>query len=135
MKIYVCWTTRALGHDHPCATAYDAVVAAGYEPEVVHARGLGILPAFLNPTQKPEGVLRRIVTASSRPGDLCLDFFAGSGTLGAVARELGRGFLLVDSNPEAIEVMERRLGISAERPAPLEDDAAAEADAGDATSE
>ena len=67
------------------------------------------------PTQKPEGVLRRIVTASSRPGDLCLDFFAGSGTLGAVARELGRGFLLVDSNPEAIEVIERRLGIAAER--------------------
>jgi site-specific DNA-methyltransferase (adenine-specific) len=68
------------------------------------------------PTQKPEGVVRRIVTASSRPGDVCLDFFAGSGTLGAVARELGRGFLLVDSNPEAIEVIERRLGIAAEHP-------------------
>jgi len=68
------------------------------------------------PTQKPEGVLRRIVTASSRPGDLCLDFFAGSGTLGAVARELGRGFLLADSNPEAIAVIERRLGLVAERP-------------------
>jgi site-specific DNA-methyltransferase (adenine-specific) len=69
------------------------------------------------PTQKPEGVLRRIVAASSRPGDVCLDFFAGSGTLGAVARELGRGFLLVDSNPEAITVIERRLEIRAERPA------------------
>ncbi len=69
------------------------------------------------PTQKPEGVLRRIVTASSQPGDVCLDFFAGSGTLGAVARELGRGFLLVDSNPEAIAVIERRLGVTAERPA------------------
>ncbi len=68
------------------------------------------------PTQKPEGILRRIVTASSRPGELCLDFFAGSGTLGAVARELGRDFLLIDSNPEAIAVMERRLGIEAERP-------------------
>jgi len=67
------------------------------------------------PTQKPEGVLRRIVTASSRPGDVCLDFFAGSGTLGAVARGLGRGFLLIDSNPEAIAVIERRLGLVAER--------------------
>ena len=68
------------------------------------------------PTQKPEGVLRRIVTASSRAGDVCLDFFAGSGTLGAVARGLGRGFLLIDSNPEAIAVIERRLGLVAERP-------------------
>jgi site-specific DNA-methyltransferase (adenine-specific) len=63
------------------------------------------------PTQKPEGVLRRIVTASSVPGDRCLDFFAGSGTLGAVAAALGRRFLLIDSNHEAVEVMERRLGM------------------------
>ncbi len=56
-------------------------------------------------------MLRRIVTASSQPGDLCLDFFAGSGTLGAVAAELGRSFLLVDSSPDAVAVMERRLGI------------------------
>ena len=63
------------------------------------------------PTQKPEGVLRRIVAASSAPGDRCLDFFAGSGTLGSVARELGRSFTLIDSNPKAIEVIERRLGV------------------------
>lgn len=69
------------------------------------------------PSQKPEGIVHRIVTASSRPGDLCLDFFAGSGTLGAVARGLGRNFLLVDSNPDAIAVMERRLGMRAERSA------------------
>jgi site-specific DNA-methyltransferase (adenine-specific) len=62
------------------------------------------------PTQKPEGVLRRMVLASSRPGDWVLDFFAGSGTLGAVARATGRRFVLVDDNPEAIEVMRRRLG-------------------------
>jgi site-specific DNA-methyltransferase (adenine-specific) len=65
------------------------------------------------PTQKPVGVLRRIVAASSAPGDRCLDFFAGSGTLGEVARELGRSFVLIDSNPEAVEVMERRLGLTA----------------------
>ena len=61
------------------------------------------------PTQKPAGVLRRLVAASSRPGGWCLDPFAGSGTLGAVCRELGRRFVLVDSNPVAVEVMRARL--------------------------
>lgn len=62
------------------------------------------------PTQKPLGIMRRIVEASSKPGDLVLDFFAGSGTTGAAAQELGRRFFLVDENPEAIEVMKNRLG-------------------------
>jgi len=61
------------------------------------------------PTQKPEGVLRRLVAASSRPGGWCLDPFAGSGTLGAVCMKLGRRFVLVDDNPVAIEVMRSRL--------------------------
>jgi len=61
------------------------------------------------PTQKPEGVLRRMVAASSRPGGWCLDPFAGSGTLGAVCRELGRRFVLVDHSPAAIEAMRGRL--------------------------
>ncbi len=61
------------------------------------------------PNQKPAGVLRRIVSASSRPGDRVLDFFAGSGTTGAVAAELGRRFVLVDSNPVAVDIMRRRL--------------------------
>jgi len=65
------------------------------------------------PTQKPEGLVRRFVQASSRPGDLCLDPFAGSGTLGAVAAALGRHFLLIDEAPEAIAVMEARLGAQA----------------------
>ncbi|MEA2399098.1 MAG: hypothetical protein QOK25_2654, partial [Thermoleophilaceae bacterium] len=62
------------------------------------------------PTQKPEGVLRRIVQASTRPGDWCLDFFAGSGTLGAVAAQLDRRYVLIDSNPEAVRIMRARLG-------------------------
>jgi site-specific DNA-methyltransferase (adenine-specific) len=62
------------------------------------------------PSQKPEGVVRRMVLASTRPGDWCLDFFAGSGTLGAVAAATGRRYVLVDSNPEAIRVMRQRLG-------------------------
>jgi site-specific DNA-methyltransferase (adenine-specific) len=64
------------------------------------------------PTQKPEAVLRRIIAASTRPGDCVLDFFAGSGTTGAVARRLQRRFVLVDSNPEAFEVIRQRLGDS-----------------------
>jgi site-specific DNA-methyltransferase (adenine-specific) len=62
------------------------------------------------PTQKPEGIVRRMVQASTRPGDWVLDFFAGSGTLGAVAAKLGRRFVLVDESPEAFAVMRRRLG-------------------------
>ncbi len=57
------------------------------------------------PTQKPVGILRRIIAASSNPGDLVLDFFAGSGTTGVVAAELGRRFYLIDNNPEAVKVM------------------------------
>ncbi len=62
------------------------------------------------PTQKPEGIVRRMVQASTRPGDWCLDPFAGSGTLGAVAAKLDRRYVLVDSNPEAVRVIEKRLG-------------------------
>ena len=62
-------------------------------------------------TQKPEGSLRRIITASSRPGDLVVDFFAGSGTTGAVAKKLGRQFLMVDESPEAFQVMRTRLDL------------------------
>lgn len=61
------------------------------------------------PTQKPEGIVRRMVTASSAPGDWCLDFFAGSGTLGAVAVAAGRRFVCVDRNPEAIAIAAGRL--------------------------
>ena len=62
------------------------------------------------PTQKPEGVLRRIVSASSSPGGWCLDPFAGSGTLGAVCRTLGRRFVLIDEHPVAVDVTRARLG-------------------------
>jgi site-specific DNA-methyltransferase (adenine-specific) len=61
------------------------------------------------PTQKPIGILRRIIQASSKPGDVVLDFFAGSGTAGFVANQLGRSFILVDQNPESIEVIKSRL--------------------------
>ena len=60
------------------------------------------------PTQKPLGILRRIIAASSNPGETVLDFFAGSGTTGAVCHELGRNFILVDDNPQALAVMAKR---------------------------
>lgn len=60
------------------------------------------------PTQKPLGVLNRILRASSNPGDLVLDFFAGSGTTGASCLQLGRKFILVDNNLQALQVMAKR---------------------------
>lgn len=61
------------------------------------------------PTQKPSGILRRIVQASSREGDRVLDLFGGSGTTGVVAAQLGRRFVLVDEHPDAIATTQRRL--------------------------
>ena len=61
------------------------------------------------PTQKPLGILRRIIQASSKPGDSVLDFFAGSGTTGVAAAELDRKFVLIDQNPEAIQIIKNRL--------------------------
>ena len=63
------------------------------------------------PTQKPEGIVRRMIQASTRPGDWCLDFFAGSGTLGVVAAKLGRRYVMVDCNPEAVRVINARLKV------------------------
>ncbi|MBA3311842.1 MAG: site-specific DNA-methyltransferase [Planctomycetota bacterium] len=61
------------------------------------------------PTQKPLAIIERIVKVHSKPGDLCLDFFAGSGTLGEAAAKHLRRFLLVDESAEAVKVMTKRL--------------------------
>jgi site-specific DNA-methyltransferase (adenine-specific) len=61
------------------------------------------------PTQKPLGILRRIVAVHSNPGDTVLDFFAGSGTTGVAAAELGRSCILIDSSPDAVAVIKQRL--------------------------
>jgi len=60
------------------------------------------------PTQKPLGILNRMIRASSNPGELVLDFFAGSGTTGVSCLELGRRFILIDNNPQALQVMRQR---------------------------
>jgi len=65
------------------------------------------------PTQKPLKLMERIVRASSRAGDLVADFFCGSGTTGVAAQRLGRRFLLVDNNPEAIRITRQRLAADA----------------------
>ena len=67
------------------------------------------------PTQKPLGILERIIRVHSRPGERVMDFFAGSGTVGAAAVKNGREFLLVDESEEAAKVMEKRLGMKAEK--------------------
>ena len=64
------------------------------------------------PTQKPLGVLSRLIKIHTRPGDLVLDFFAGSGSLGEAAAKLERDFILIDSNPEAVRVMRKRLAFA-----------------------
>ncbi|HZL27212.1 MAG TPA: site-specific DNA-methyltransferase, partial [Acidobacteriaceae bacterium] len=61
------------------------------------------------PTQKPLGILERIVRVHSNPGDTVLDFFAGSGTTGVAAARNGRNFLLIDESAEACELMHARL--------------------------
>ncbi len=61
------------------------------------------------PTQKPLGVVNRIIKVHSRPDDVVLDFFAGSGTTGEAAALHGRGFVLVDENAEAVEIAAARL--------------------------
>jgi site-specific DNA-methyltransferase (adenine-specific) len=61
------------------------------------------------PTQKPLGVLERIIKVHTEPGDTVLDFFAGSGTTGEAAARLGRGFVLIDEHPDAIVTMRSRL--------------------------
>jgi site-specific DNA-methyltransferase (adenine-specific) len=65
------------------------------------------------PTQKPLGILRRIVKVSSKQDSIILDFFAGSGTTGVAALENNRNFILADKNPESLEVMAKRFdGVS-----------------------
>jgi site-specific DNA-methyltransferase (adenine-specific) len=61
------------------------------------------------PTQKPLGILERIVRVHSNPGDTVLDFFAGSGTTGVAAAQNGRNYLLIDESPEAIRIIRKRL--------------------------
>jgi site-specific DNA-methyltransferase (adenine-specific) len=61
------------------------------------------------PTQKPLGILERIVRVHSNPADRLLDFFAGSGSFGEAAAKHGRSCLLVDRSPKAVAVMKKRL--------------------------
>lgn len=60
------------------------------------------------PTQKPLAILKRIIRASSNPGDTVLDFFAGSGTTGMACLQLNRRFILIENNPQAIDIMKLR---------------------------
>lgn len=67
------------------------------------------------PTQKPEKLLQRIIETCTAPGDMVLDFFAGSGTTGAVAARLGRRYILCDTSEAAYKIMCKRLGVRGEK--------------------
>ncbi|MFH1468461.1 MAG: site-specific DNA-methyltransferase [Pseudomonadota bacterium] len=67
------------------------------------------------PTQKPLGVLNRLLAVHSAPGDRVLDFFAGSGTTGEAALRLGRSCVMIDESALAMEVMARRLAFASPR--------------------
>jgi len=71
-----------------------------------------------HPTQKPEALLHRVLLASTKPGDVVLDPFFGTGTTGAVAKRLGRRFIGIERDPAYVTVARRR--IAAERPAPAD---------------
>ena len=62
-------------------------------------------------TQKPLGIIKRLVEVHSKENDECLDFFAGSGTFGEACMLLNRNCDLVDENEQAVEIMEKRLGV------------------------
>jgi len=64
----------------------------------------------LHPTQKPEALLARVLLSSSRPDDLVLDPFCGTGTTGAVAKRLGRRFIGCEQNPKYAKAAEQRIG-------------------------
>ena len=64
------------------------------------------------PTQKPLGIINRIIRVHSNPGDTVLDYFAGSGTTGIAAINNGRKAILVDNNPQSLEVMCQRFNSS-----------------------
>src|SRR5437868_8779943 len=72
----------------------------------------------LHPTQKPEALLARVILSSSRPGDLVLDPFSGTGTTGAAAKRLGRGFIGVERDPAYAAAAEARIAQVEPLPAP-----------------
>ena len=61
------------------------------------------------PTQKPMKLLEMLIRVHTNPGDTVLDFFCGSGTTGDAAFKNGRGYVLIDHNPEAIDIVTDRL--------------------------
>ncbi len=102
---------RLIDHRKPVPALYSSDKVPGnvwYFPRVRYR-----MPEYEeHPTQKPEALLARIITASSRPGELVLDLFAGSFTASAVAQRLGRRSLAVEQEPEFVAIGLRRLGLA-----------------------
>jgi site-specific DNA-methyltransferase (adenine-specific) len=72
-----------------------------------------------HPTQKPAAIIARMILIASRPGDILLDCFAGTGTTGAVAQQLGRKWVMIENRPEYVEIAKNRLSGPLELPAEI----------------
>jgi hypothetical protein len=96
-------------HDEPGRTYRQAVPAGTLPRDWFSADYARKTQRTGYPTQKPEALLARLVAASSEPGDLVADLFAGSGTTPVVAASQGRRWLAGDASPSAIAAMRRRL--------------------------
>ena len=71
---------------------------------------------YNHPTQKPLKVIKFLVIKCSKPGDIILDPFLGSGTTAVACKELGRHFIGIEINPEYCKIAERRLAQTAHQP-------------------
>ena len=80
-----------------------------YLPIVTGKQRLKVNGKKAHSTQKPEGLLYRVIMASSRPGDVVLDPFFGSGTTGAVAKKLGRHWIGIERDKKYIKVAQKRI--------------------------
>jgi adenine-specific DNA-methyltransferase len=102
---------RLVDHRKPVPTLYATTKVPGNVWTFPRVRYR--MPEYEDhPTQKPEALITRMIAASSRPGDLVLDLFAGSFTASAVATRLGRRSLAVEAEPDYVAIGLRRLGLA-----------------------
>ena len=105
------WKSRGRLRDAEVRAAYleQGKLVEDYWLDIPSGGHISVRERLGYPTQKPLKLLRRIITASSNPGGVVLDPFAGSGTTAAAAEELGRGWICIDINPDAVELTRQRL--------------------------
>ncbi|HEY5903704.1 MAG TPA: DNA methyltransferase [Anaerolineales bacterium] len=93
---------KALNDDLQMRSDWDIPLSTGRER--IKSNG-----TKAHPTQKPEGLLYRVILSSSNPGDVVLDPFLGSGTTAAVSKRLGRRFIGIEQDADYVRVAQERL--------------------------